>query len=109
MLCQTPGLHLPAINILQEKRASCHKSCRNRYRNAMLVCAKERHIHNATSVRVLPRREPKEKINQLCLFCGIETSSNDHSFQKLDLTEAKYDKAVRLGEDRIVAQLSEVT
>ena len=40
-------------------------------------------------------------------FCGDETNAADHSFQKVELSHQKHDKAVALGKDRIVALLSE--
>lgn len=49
-----------------------------------------------------------EPVNRnLCLFCANETHAGDHSFQKLSLTQEIHDKAVKLGEDRILALLAE--
>ena len=45
-----------------------------------------------------------------CIFCGEETNTADHSFQKVQLTKQIHDKAVAqlaLGDDRIVAILAE--
>ena len=44
---------------------------------------------------------------KICIFCGDETNAADHSFQKVELSHQIHDIAVALGEDRIVALLSE--
>lgn len=43
----------------------------------------------------------------MCILCGDETNAADHSFQKVTLTQQIHDKAVAVGEDRVVALLAE--
>lgn len=60
-----------------------------------------------TPVRKRSRRSNAAVNRNLCIFCGDETNEADHSFQKVKLTQQIHDKAVVLGEERIVALLAE--
>ena len=103
-----PDVDLPDEELMQQNRASWHKSCRQLYRSSAFEHAKKR-----TAREGLPgvnRRSCRtgEPVNRnLCLFCAKETDAVDHSFQKLSLTQEIHDKAVKLGEDRILALLAE--
>ncbi len=58
-------------------------------------------------VRKESRRSNAAVNRYLYIFCGDETNAADHSFQKVKLTQQIHDKAVSLGEERIVALLAE--
>ena len=53
------------------------------------------------------RRSNQPVNRKLCIFCGNETDETDHCFQKVDLTQQIHERAVALGEERIVALLAE--
>lgn len=103
-----PDVDLPDEELMQQNGASWHKSCRQLYRSSAYEYAKKR-----TGRERLPsanRRSCRsgEPVNRnLCLFCAKETHAGDHSFQKLSLTQEIHDKAVKLGEDRVLALLAE--
>ena len=87
---------------MERNRASWPKTCRQLYKASALDRAKK-----TLFVTFCKKKRPKRSKNKnKCLFCGEETSRADHSFQKLSLTKDIHDKAVALGEDRIVACLA---
>ena len=102
-----PGLILPPENVLRENRASWHKSCRNKYANSVLARATERYNSRQQESNRQPRMNRRPSDRNLCLFCGEQTDSHDHSFQKLALTKEIHDKAVELQDHRVVAELAE--
>lgn len=102
-----PNLELPDEATMQANRASWHKTCRQLYKASALDRAKTRYSKALQPLRKRPRRASTETNRNLCLFCNETTSKDDHSFQKVSLTEDIHDKAVSLGEDRIVARLAE--
>uniref|UniRef100_UPI00358DF69B uncharacterized protein n=1 Tax=Myxine glutinosa TaxID=7769 RepID=UPI00358DF69B len=102
-----PNLELPDEGSMQANRASWHKTCRQLYKGSALDRAKTRSSKGLPPLRKRPRRSSTETNRNLCLFCNEETSKDDHSFQKVSLTKNIHDKAVSLGEDRIVAWLAE--
>lgn len=102
-----PDVELPDGESMQKNRASWHKSCRQLYRASALDHAKKRHNEGLPPVRKRARRSNAAVNRNLCIFCGDETNAADHSFQKVTLTQQIHDKAVALGEERIVALLAE--
>ncbi len=102
-----PNLELPDEATMQANRASWHKTCRQLYKASALDRAKTRYSKALQPLRKRPRRASTETNRNLCLFCNETTSKDDHSFQKDSITEDIHDKAVSLGEDRIVARLAE--
>ena len=92
---------------MKYNRASWHKSCRQLYRASALDHAKRNHAEGLSPPRKVARRTSAPANRHLCIFCDDKTSAADHSFQKLTLTKEIHDKAVRLGENRIVAILAE--
>ena len=101
------NLELPDEATMQANRASWHKTCRQLYKASALDRARTRYSKGLPPLRKRPKRSSTETNRNLCLFCNEMTSNDDHSFQKVSLTEDIHDKAVSLGEDRIVAQLAE--
>ena len=102
-----PDLELPDVESMQKNKASWHKTCRQLYRASALDHAKKRHNQGLPPARKSSRQASVPVDRNLCLFCGEETNAADHSFQKVELTQQIHDKAVILGEERIVAILSE--
>ena len=101
-----PEVELPDKESMQN-RASWHKSCRQLYRASALDHAKKRHNEGLPLARKRSRRSHAAVNRNLCIFCGDETNAAEHSFQKVTLTQQIHDKAVALGEERIMAFLAE--
>lgn len=102
-----PDVGLPDEESMQKNRAYWHKSCRQMYRASALDHARKRYNKGLAPARKRFRRSHADVNRNLCIFCGDETNAADHSFQKITLTKQIHDKAVALGEDRIVALLAE--
>ena len=102
-----PNVELPCEESMLKKRASWHKSCRQRYRASALEQAKKNYHDENPPTKKKSRRSHEEFNRNLCIFCAENTNSTDHSFQKVALTQQIRDKAVMMGEERIVAILSE--
>lgn len=100
-----PNLELPDEVSMRTIRASWHKSCRQLYRGAALDRAKRRSSEGSAPRQKIPRLTNVNR--NVCLFCGDETSTTDHSFEKLPLTEDMHAKAVSLGDDHVVSCLAE--
>lgn len=81
--------------------------CRQLYKKSALERAERSHIQGLPPRRKILKRSNEAVNRSLCLFCGDETNEADYCFQKLELTKQIHDKAVALGEDRIVAILAE--
>jgi len=103
-----PDVDLANEESMKKNHASWHKSCRQLYRASAFNHAKKRHLEELLPARKKSRRTSWAPLNRkLCLFCGDETNTADHSFVKVELTQQIHDKAVALGEGRIVALLAE--
>ena len=72
----------------------------------LLDRANKRYSEGVCSATKRPRRPSAGTSRNQCIFCSEDTNATDHSFQKLDLTNNIHDKAVMLGEDRIVQLLT---
>ena len=72
----------------------------------LLDRANKRYSEGVCSATKRPRRASAGTSRNQCIFCSEDTNATDHSFQKLDLTNNIHDKAVMLGEDRIVQLLT---
>ena len=102
-----PGAELPDVESMHRNRASWHKSCRQLYEKSALERAERSHLQGLPPGRKRPRRSNEAVNHNLCLFCGDGTNEADHCFQKFELTKQILNKAVALGEDRIVAILAD--
>lgn len=102
-----PDVELPDEESMKKHNASWHRSCRQLYRVSALNHATKRYNEGISHHRKKRQRTHANVNRSQCLFCGEETNSADHSFQKLELTKQIHDKAVVLGEARIIALLAE--
>ena len=102
-----PEVELPDEESMSQNKASWHKSCRQLYKASSLEHANKIHSEGLPPLRKRLRRISTVVNRDMCLFCGEKTNAADHSFQKVTLTKEIHDKAVALGEDRIVGLLSE--
>jgi hypothetical protein len=91
-----PDTEIPDEESMNEHYASWHASCRNLYTTTALNRAKRQQEQLSTQIKKKSKRSIDGTKRDRCLFCNKETSSTDHCFQKLELTEKIRDKAVAL-------------
>ena len=99
-------VELPDEETMQKNRASWHKSCCQLYRASALDHAKKCCNEGLPLARKRSLQSHTAVNRNLCIFCGDETNAADHSFQKVTLIQQIHDKAVTLGEERIVSLLA---